>query len=232
MHRSTPAWPKRDQPTTVRNQHSPNLIAMSLSLRLKGIQSKAEPSTSDLAHLTLQDLEGETVDFGKKNHGRSYQDVWNNDQEWVTFMVDRYGKSHSLSHRKFLKYVELMVQHHEENQLPVIVHQDQGYVAGSGHAGNPPSTKMLTKPKAKSKTGAAGSSGLMEPIHFPSLEEDLLEETEMYNSMTMVGAPVSQDPEFMAMRDRLLNLENALTKVVNHLETQALEQAHQHQGSI
>ena len=43
-------------------------------------------------------------------------------------MVDRYGKSHNLSHRKFLRYAELMVQHHEENQMPVIVHQGQGYV--------------------------------------------------------------------------------------------------------
>ena len=54
----------------------------------------------------------------------------------------------------------------------------------------------------------------------------------MYNSLTMVPAPVSQDPEFMAMRDRLMNLENALTKVVNHLETQALENANQIHGSM
>ena len=72
----------------------------------------------------------------------------------------------------------------------------------------------------------------MESIHFPSLEEDLLEEAEMYNSLTMVPAPASQDPEFMAMRDRLMNLENALTKVVNHLETQALENANQIHGSM
>ena len=54
----------------------------------------------------------------------------------------------------------------------------------------------------------------------------------MYNSLTMVPAPVSQDPEFMAMRDRLMNLENALTKVVNHLETQVLENANQIHGSM
>jgi hypothetical protein len=90
----------------------------------------------------------------------------------------------------------------------------------------------MAKPKAKAKVGAAPNTGLMESIHFPSLEEDLLEETEMYNSLTMVPAPVSQDPEFVAMRDRLMNLENALTKVVNHLETQALENANQIHGSM
>jgi hypothetical protein len=232
MQRFTLAWPKKDRLPIVRIQPVLNQAAMSLSLRLKGIQSKAEPSPNDLAHLTLQDLENETVDFGRKNCGRSYQEIWNSDQEWVTFMVDRYGKSHNLSHRKFLRYVELMVQHHEENQMPVVVHQGQGYVGGSGHAEGPSSAKTMAKPKAKAKVGAAPNTGLMESIHFPSLEEDLLEETEMYNSLTMVPAPVSQDPEFVAMRDRLMNLENALTKVVNHLETQALENANQIHGSM
>ena len=108
----------------------------------------------------IQELENETVDFGRKNCGRSYQEIWNTDQEWVTFMVDRYGKSHNLSHRKFLKYVELMVQHHKENQMPMVVHQGQGYVGGSGHADGPPSTRMMAKPKAKAKMGAATNTGL------------------------------------------------------------------------
>ncbi|CAL1140205.1 unnamed protein product [Cladocopium goreaui] len=219
MRRFTLAWPKKDRPPIGRIHPVLNQAAMSLSLRLKGIQSKAEPSPNDVAHLTLQDLENETVDFGKKNCGRSYQEIWNTDQEWVTFMVDRYGKSHNPSHRKFIRFMELMVQHHEENQMPVVVHQGQGYVGSSGHADGPSSAKTMAKPKTKAKVGAAPNTGLMESIHFPSLEEDQLEETEMYNSMTMVAAPVSQDPEFMAMRDRLMNLENALTKVVNHLET-------------
>lgn len=71
----------------------------------------------------------------------------------------------------------------------------------------------------------------MDPIHFPSLEDDLLEETEMYNSLTMVPPPPSQDPEFNATKERMMNLESALTKVVNHLETQAMEKASQIPGS-
>ena len=71
MLRLTLAWPKRDRPPIVTTLHVLNQVAMSLSLRLNGIQSKAEPSPNDLAHLTLQELEIETVDFGKKNCGRS-----------------------------------------------------------------------------------------------------------------------------------------------------------------
>ena len=68
---------------------------MSLSQRLKGLQMKSEPNPSDVAHLSIQDLENEMVDFGKKNCGRSYMEVWNTDQEWVAFMADRYSKSHN-----------------------------------------------------------------------------------------------------------------------------------------
>ena len=205
---------------------------MSLSQRLKGLQTKAEPTTEDLAHLSLRDLETEVVDFGKKNCGRSYQEVWSTDQEWVSFMVDRYGKSHNISHRKFLRYVELMVQQHEEQQLPVVVQPSQGYAGVSGLAEALPKAQLTAKPKSRPKAAAAHSTGLEGPIHFPSLEDDLLEETEMYNSLTMVPPPLSQDPEFHAMKERLLNLESALTKVVNHLETQAMENASQIQGSM
>lgn len=116
---------------------------MSLSQRLKSLQTKAEPSPADLAHLSLQDLENEVVDFGKKNCGRSYQEVWSTDQEWVSFIADRYGKSHNMSHRKFLKYVELMVRQHEEQQLPVVMQPSQGYAGASGLAGVLPSAKLM-----------------------------------------------------------------------------------------
>ena len=89
---------------------------------------------------------------------------------------------------------------------------------------------MKFQPKAKA--GVAPNSGYQEPTHFPLLDEELQEEIEMYNSLTMVPSPPSQSPEFSAMQERLLNLENALTKVVNHLETQVLENANQIHGSM
>ena len=205
--------------------------AMSLSQRLKGLQMKSEPNPSDVAHLSIQDLENEMVDFGKKNCGRSYMEVWNTDQEWVAFMADRYSKSHNPAHRKFLRFVELMVQHHEEQQMPVVVQTGLGSTEGSGRVVNPPRAKANVKFQPKAKAGVAPNSGYQEPTHFPLLDEELQEEIEMYNSLTMVPSPPSQSPEFSAMQERLLNLENALTKVVNHLETQAMEQASQNQGT-
>ena len=135
------------------------------------------------------------------------------------------------SHRKFLRFVELMVQHHEEQQMPVVVQTGLGSTEGSGRVVNPPRAKANVKFQPKAKAGVAPNSGYQEPTHFPLLDEELQEEIEMYNSLTMVPSPLSQSPEFSAMQERLLNLENALTKVVNHLETQAMEQASQNQGT-
>ncbi|CAL1138230.1 unnamed protein product [Cladocopium goreaui] len=168
--------------------------AMSLSQRLKGLQMKSEPNPSDVAHLSIQDLENEMVDFGKKNCGRSYMEVWNTDQE---------------------------------QQMPVVVQTGLGSTEGSGRVVNPPRAKANVKFQPKAKAGVAPNSGYQEPTHFPLLDEELQEEIEMYNSLTMVPSPLSQSPEFSAMQERLLNLENALTKVVNHLETQVRQLGHQ-----
>jgi len=231
MQRLVTARPKHDTRPIFSRPNIKTQVAMSLSQRLKSLQMKTEPNSTDLAHWSLQSLENETVDFGKKNCGRSYMEVWNTDQEWVAFMVGRYSKSHNLAHRKFLRYVELMVQHHEEQQMPVVTQTGQGSTEVSGHVANLPRAKANVKFQPKAKGGAVPNSGFQEPTHFPLLDEELEEEIEMYNSLTMVPPPLSQSPEFSAMQDRMLNLENALTKVVNHLETQAMEQASQNHGS-
>ena len=47
---------------------------------------------------------------------------------------------------------------------------------------------------------------------------------EMYNSGTMDQQPLSQDPDFLVMQQRMLNMEDALTKVIRHLEDKAGDQ--------
>jgi hypothetical protein len=36
--------------------------------------------------------------------------------------------------------------------------------------------------------------------------------------------PLSQDPDFQAVQQRLLNMEDALTNVIRHLEDRAVDQ--------
>ena len=42
--------------------------------------------------------------------------------------------------------------------------------------------------------------------------------SEMYASETMMPNPLQQDPDFIAMRDRMLFMENALQRVIQHIE--------------
>jgi hypothetical protein len=54
-----------------------------------------------------------------------------------------------------------------------------------------------------------------EPLDY---EEDLA--FEMFNQGTTASTPLHQDPEFTALQDRILNMENALGRVIQHLENQ------------
>ena len=63
-------------------------------------------------------------------------------------------------------------------------------------------------------------------FHGPPIEVDGEEELEfeMYNSGIMDHQPLSQDPDFQAMQQRSLHMEDALTKVIRHLEDKTSEQ--------
>ena len=55
-----------------------------------------------------------------------------------------------------------------------------------------------------------------------SLDDGTEEEFEMYASTTM-NQPITENPEFKAIQDRMLNLENALSRVIHHLESKIEE---------
>jgi hypothetical protein len=46
----------------------------------------------------------------------------------------------------------------------------------------------------------------------------------MYNSGIMDNPPLSQDPDFQAVQQRLLHMDDALTKVIRHLEDKTSDQ--------
>ena len=86
---------------------------MSLLNRLKALQVEVEMPLPDLSHLTLAELKSEVVTFGTKHQGDSYEKAWE-DQGWISFMVTKYGSSKVLAHRRLIRYVELMVEKHEQ----------------------------------------------------------------------------------------------------------------------
>jgi len=71
-------------------------------------------------------------------------------------------------------------------------------------------------PQSKMKARPSGQTQAI------SLDDGTEEEFEMYASTTM-NQPITENPEFKAIQDRMLNLENALSRVIHHLESKIEE---------
>ena len=172
---------------------------------------------TDLSGLTVSELAKEKVSFGQKHMGDTFETAWE-DQQWISFMVSKYGSSKVMSHRRLIRYVELKVEEHEKAQqaIPILPPKESraGYSGEtSGHSGG-----RFIQPKAKTRPTMQ--------FHGPLIEVDGEEELEfeMYNSGITDHQPLSQDPDFQAMQQRLLHMEDALTKVIRHLEDKTSEQ--------
>ena len=150
------------------------------------------------------------VTFGQKHAGHLFSEAWK-DQEWVSFMVNRYGSSTKMEHRRFLRYVELKVAQHETHQRPIpVIPQD-----------SQPMSAMSAKAKAPTRHGGCQGQVQSQPpgaIHLPDLEaEEWAMEPEMYASETMTSPGNAE--LITAMQQRMLNMENALTRMIRHLES-------------
>ena len=153
---------------------------MSLSNRLKNLQQVDHSTLSDLSQLTLDDLHQEKVTFGEKHMGKTFQEVWK-DQNWIHFVASRYGKSAKAAHRLLIRYIELMVEHHETQQLPILVDPNaDDQLPVSLAQGQRPAVIHVT-PKAKAKPLAQTRSMTVGPIeaHLPDMEERLPKHTSM-----------------------------------------------------
>ena len=182
---------------------------MSLSHRLRLVQMSqmtAPVAVEDLSHLSREELASEVITFGQKHQGETYQQAWE-DQEWVAFMVSRYSSSTKNSHRRFLKYVELQVEYLEQTQVPVMPSRGT------------PAVNTLPKSKAKAK---AGPKTRAQPASVPEVQ--IFEPTDLeVEEEWDPTVPYMTDPETMhAMQSRMLNMEDALLRVMRHLEEQSV----------
>lgn len=182
---------------------------MSLSKRLNNVLS-AEPPTrpASIEEATLEVLAQTKVTWRKSHLGETFQEAWS-DADWTKFMVSRFSKSPKEDHQKYIKFVELKVAEMEEHQEPVP--PSRGPML--------PSSKAASKPKSKPAS---------KPPSSPSIESQWLQEDfevddselEMYIHPTM-NSQMEQQAEMMtALQQRMLHMESALTRVINHLEDQ------------
>ncbi|CAL1167081.1 unnamed protein product [Cladocopium goreaui] len=180
---------------------------MSLSQCLRNLQIPTNTTElASLEHLTLEDLNQEVVTFGQKYMGCHFQDTWQ-DQEWVQFMVSRYQRSTKEGHRRYLRYVELKVETMEQQQSAI-----------------PPRSNPPTTVRGQAKAKAKASPVAPHHTSLPDGEADWDIEPETYASLTMTGPNIYTQEDMRAIQDRMLHMENALSRVIRHIEDQALMQ--------
>eukprot|EP00435_Cladocopium_sp_Y103_P075501 s304_g58.t2 len=185
--------------------------------RLRALQITSATQPESLDHLTLEELAPEIIAFGQKHQGKSFEEAWG-DQEWVQFMISRYQTSTKEAHRRFLRYVELKVEDMESQQT-VQPRTNQPVVTA----------RLQARPKPMPKSIAT-------PSHISSLDgdEDWDVEPETYSPEIMGHPPPIPMAENMAaLQTRMLHMETALSRVIQHIEDQAMQnQAMQSKGNV
>jgi hypothetical protein len=190
------------------------LIAMALSKRLQQMQQEPELTKMDFTHLSMSELEASKLDFGQKHVGKTYAQVWTEDQPWVTWVVQHYEKSLKPAHQKFMYlYVTAKVERAElmGEKIPV--------KAQAEATKNPPRTLMM--PKAKARPHVQQDHQEMPTMHSWEEEIDTCDGTrfEMISEGTMPPyQPPQEEPVPTALEMRVINMENALARVMEFLE--------------
>eukprot|EP00434_Breviolum_minutum_P005586 symbB.v1.2.004926.t1/scaffold281.1/size241006/7 len=198
-----------------------NQIMSDLALRLQKIQRREAAVLADISHHTLQELSEMKIKFGSTHVGRSFQHMWDVEQEYITWFLQRYSRSTKLDHRLFVRFVELQIQRYEDwgGTVPVTSERAQTQTKQISMTATPKMT-----PKAKSKSRAAGSQHIEAVPAFLDMSQEeefefLQDEWQATEILNRVNAP--PDPEVQTLQNRMLNLENALQQVINHLQSQS-----------
>jgi hypothetical protein len=195
---------------------------MSLNQRLKQLQQPVEDAElPSLDHFRLEDLHHLKVDFGNKHRGEKFEVAWK-DQSWMSFIATHYAQSKHMSHRLVIRYIELMLEKHEMSGTLIKVMPDSSSELHS-LSQRPVIPRPVMKAKAKPMAHNRSQMPPVDITHLPDMEEaDWELSSQMYQPGYMENPPLTQDPNFLAMQTRLLHMENALGRVIQHLEGQVV----------
>lgn len=178
-----------------------------LANRLKKLQVMTSEPRPDFSHMSIQELEECQIDFGSKHLGDSFLHVWTSDQPWVMWLIQHYGNSKKSSHQKFLQFAEMKIERAELEgaAIPIsepLTDKDLSWTSkGYGKS---------SIPKAKAKSHAMGATVM------PTLPHDVIEELED-ESFEVLPLETEKDAEIQCLQARMLNIENALQQVIQHL---------------
>ena len=163
----------------------------SWSLRLSKVQasyaqvSEVEP----IGHLSLTELKATPMSFGKAHMGKTYEEIWNSDPQWIKWFLSHYAASTKTEHRKMILFIQLMIEE-SEKETPQ------------------PSAKALPKAlAARPKSQAAPA------MQMPVSTETEVESFEMMSEAPWIEASETRE-DIHALQTRLLSLENAMQRMI------------------
>lgn len=175
----------------------------SLSQRLSHIQENKSTNAGNrsLSSISLDEMDNFVVMFGERNRNRRFIDVWESDQEWISFVVKRYESSQKAAHKELMHYVNLKVERAELKQepLPPQNRRDEQELVSSEMPG--------TRSKAMARPPTTASNRPLGPLDVD------LEST--WSDADVVEAP---PPQLATMEHRLMHLENVMTRICVHLD--------------
>lgn len=192
--------------------------SQALSQRLKALQVPGSPRIDP----DLQKLTGQCDPLRQETPG---QDIHPGvePRSTVTWICQHYGKSHNPMRRRFLRFVQLKVQK-GRNSGPD--HSDRGVLQGQAHASSP-TTPGPSQDQGKGQGGhfhqrvgrlrVGGGGGRV----VGRIYGEPIQETDGYPTTQMVDPPMSPEgvqADVTALQNKMLGLEHALSRVIQHLE--------------
>lgn len=195
---------------------------MSLSKRLQKVQETVEPTKEDFSQWSMAELEASVIDFGQAQKGKTFATVWEESQPWVTWFVQHYEKSAKSSHQKFVHYVNLKVERAELTGTKVPVSENP-----VSQPTQSPEQQVINRSKMMAR---AKAKAMMRPVVTASPDPWIEEEDPiMYELITDPGEPShhvieEQVPGASQLEMRVINMENALARVMEFLEQQHASQ--------
>ena len=177
----------------------------SVAAKLKAFQAKTQDviEQEEMKHIetmTLEELSKETIDFGKSKLGQTYTMAFS-DQGWTSWFVSHYENSGKKAHRKYIRFVELMLE--TEPTPPVDKNKDKskmkGYPAKAKAAASAPEVDQTweqVKP-----VDETSESDLSVDFKVSHLEEEV----------------VYMRQESKQLNTRMIAMEHTMNEIVQHL---------------
>ena len=201
--------PSHCQPSSFRWFDQLTIVAMSLSSRLDRVLSQGNPeSVESFRTLAAAEMGESKVTFGRAHVGRTNEEMWRSEKGWIRWFAKTYASSQKEEHQKLLIYIETMVNQHETlyDMTPMTARETNQEV-------------IRPRPKGQPKSKAAASPAQVMPMTSEIFEEGEAWEPwdVMYNDVPTAAMISPQQEMIDALQSRVLNVENALTEILNHV---------------